>query len=173
MILALALALLTTPQPQRTFTLPDVTVFTQEGAAVRFPDLAKNRIAVMNFVFTSCTTICPTMGATFARVQSLLGDRAGDVALISVSIDPANDTPERLAAWSKRLGAKPGWTLVTGSKSDIDRILKAVGLYTADPTAHAPVVLVGDAARGRWQRVDGLATPSAIIAAIDRIRGAQ
>ena len=99
----------------------------------------------------------------------LLGPRASNVSLISVSIDPANDTPERLAAWGRRFGAKPGWTLVTGRKPDVDAILKSVGLFTADPAAHSPVVLIGNDAAGQWVRVDGLASPAAIVEAIDRM----
>lgn len=159
------------PAAQRTYTIPDLAVQTQSGDSVHFyRDLVKGRVVVMNFVFTSCTTVCPTMGATFARVQQQLGDR--DVAMISVSIDPANDTPERLTAWSKKLGAKPGWTLVTGTKSDISAILKSLGLFTADPAAHSPVVMVVNDPENRWERIDGLAAPSAIVAAIDRIGAA-
>jgi protein SCO1/2 len=123
----------------------------------------------MNFVFTSCTTICPTMGATFARVQKMLATRGSNAALISVSIDPATDTPARLTAWSQRLGARPGWTLVTGNRTDIDQLLKALGLFAADPAAHTPVVLVANEPEGRWERVDGLATPTAIVEAITRM----
>jgi protein SCO1/2 len=152
--------------------MPDIEVQTQSGASVRFHrDLVRGRVVAINFIFTSCTTVCPTMGATFARVQKLLAERNRDVALISVSIDPVNDTPQRLAAWSKRLGARDGWTLVTGNKTDLDQLLKTLGLFTADPAAHSPVVLVGDDAKGRWERVDGLATPGAIVAAIERIAG--
>ena len=158
------------PAQSRTYTIADSPVQTQAGNTVNFySDLVKGRVVAMNFIFTSCTTICPTMGATFARVQTLLGARAGSVSLISVSIDPANDTPERLAAWSRRLGARPGWTLVTGRKPDVDAILKSVGLFTADPAAHSPVVLVGNDATGQWVRVDGLATPAAILEAVDRM----
>jgi protein SCO1/2 len=157
------------PATARTYTIADLPVVTQDGASVHFyRDLVQGRVVVMNFVFTSCTTICPTMGATFARVQTLLGSRK-DVALISVSIDPENDTPERLAAWGRRLGAGPGWTLVTGSPSDISEILKSLGTFTSEPAAHTPVVLIGDDRAGRWERVDGLASPKAIVAAVDRV----
>ncbi len=156
------------PAQPRAYTFPDVTVETQTGQSVHFyRDLVKGRMVVMNFVFTNCTTVCPTMGLTFARLQSLLGKR--EVALVSVSIDPSNDTPARLAAWSKKLGAKPGWTLVTGNKTDISTLLKSLGLFSANPTTHAPVVLIGDDAHGRWERIDGLAPAGNIIAAIDRI----
>jgi protein SCO1/2 len=160
------------PAASRTYNIPDVPMRTATGEQVHFyTDLVKGRVVVMNFIFTSCTTICPTMGATFARVQRLLGTR--NVAMISVSIDPTVDTPERLAVWSKRLGAKPGWTLVTGEKTDVDRLLKSLGLFNADPAAHSPVVLVGDEKMGRWERIDGLAAPTSIVAVIDRMSGEE
>ena len=153
----------------RKYALPDLAVKTQSGQTVHFySDLVKDRVVAMNFVFTSCTTVCPTMGATFARVQKMLGDRK-DVALISVSVDPTNDTPERLAAWSQRLGAQPGWTLVTGNQPDIAAILKSAGAFSADAASHTPLVLVGNDAQGKWERVDGLATPKTIVEAIDRV----
>ena len=160
------------PATTRQYAIADLPVLTQDGTSIHFyRDLVKGRLVVMNFVFTSCTTICPTMGATFARVQALLGKRK-DVSLISVSIDPGNDTPERLAAWSHRLGGGPGWTLVTGRSPDISEILKSLGVYTYSPASHTPVVLVGDESAGRWERVDGLATPKAIVAALGRVSGA-
>ncbi len=173
LVLFLLLGTIAQAQPRpRTYTFPDVSVQTQNGQAVHFyRDLVKGRTVAVNFIFTSCTTVCPTMGVTFSQVQTLLGKR--DVALVSVSIDPGNDTPQRLAAWSRRFGAKPGWTLVTGNKSDIDALLKSLGLFSANPAAHSPVVLVGDDAHGRWERIDGLAPAKAIVAAIDRISGKE
>lgn len=156
----------------RAFTVPDLEVQTQNGESRHFyRDLVQGRVVAMNFVFTSCTTVCPTMGATFARVQKMLAERGSNAALVSVSIDPTVDTPERLATWSQRLGARPGWTLVTGNKPDIDAILKSLGLFTADPAAHTPVVIVANEKEGRWERVDGLATPTAIVEAIGRMEG--
>ena len=152
--------------------MPDVEVRTQSGDARHFySDLVQGRVVAINFIFTSCTTICPTMGATFARVQKLLAERGDGASLISVSIDPAVDTPERLAAWSHRFGARPGWTLVTGNKTDIEAILRSLGLFTADPAAHAPVVVVANEPAGRWERVDGLATPGAIVETNARMEG--
>jgi protein SCO1/2 len=107
------------------------------------------------------------MGATFSRVQRLLGDR--NVTLISVSVDPATDTPQRLDAWSKKLDARPGWTLVTGEKPEIDRLLKSLGVFTPSRETHTPTVLVGDARSGRWQRASGFATPATIVSLIDNV----
>jgi protein SCO1/2 len=152
--------------------IADIAVIDQTGASRRFySDLVKDRVVVMNFIFTTCTTICPTMGATFSRVQRLLGDR--NVTLISVSVDPATDTPQRLNAWSKKLDARPGWTLVTGDKPEIDRLLKSLGVFTPSRETHTPTVLVGNAATGRWQRASGFATPATIVSLIDTVNGSQ
>ncbi len=150
--------------PKREMRIANVPVVDQSGASKRFySELVKDRIVAINFVFTTCTTICPTLGATFAKVQSLLGDKGKDVSLISISIDPANDTPARLAAWSKQLGGKAGWTLVTGQPAEIDTLLKSVGAFSSDKNAHGPLLVIGDDRTGRWQRMNGFTTPAKIV----------
>jgi protein SCO1/2 len=142
--------------------IPDVPVRDQTGAERRFyTDLVAGKTVAMNFVFTTCTTICPPMGANFARLRKELGERAGrDLHLISVSVDPVTDTPERLAAWSRQFGAGPGWTLVTGERAEITRLLKALEVFNPDFTQHSPVVLIGNDAAGEWTRAHGLAPPA-------------
>lgn len=155
--------------------IDDAPVRTQDGAEARFySDLVKGRVAAINFVFTSCTTVCPLMGVRFAQLQERLGS-GSDVALVSVSIDPANDTPERLAAWSKRLGAKPGWTLVTGAKPDMDKLLQSLGASAADPAAHTPLVLIVDAREGRFsmQRLDGLTDAATLAKTLESVVAAR
>jgi protein SCO1/2 len=148
---------------------PDVPLVDQDGRAVHFySDLVRGKRVAINFVFTTCTTICPPMGANFQQLQTLLGARAGaDVRLLSVSIDPLTDTPERLKAWGARFHAGPGWTLVTGPKAEVDRLLKAMGVFTSDPSSHAPLLLLGDDATGRWTRAYGLAPPAKIVQLLD------
>jgi protein SCO1/2 len=124
----------------------------------------------MNFVFTTCTTICPPLGASFARLRKLLDDRGGrDVRLISVSVDPATDTPERLKAWAQKFGAGPGWTLVTGESAEITRLLKALGVYTSGIADHSPLVLLGNDGRHRWTRAYGLAPPATLAELIEEM----
>ncbi|MBV9493787.1 MAG: SCO family protein [Acidobacteria bacterium] len=146
--------------------LPDIRVTTQDGTDVAFAELLRGRTVAINFVFTSCTTVCPLMGSSFGQVQNLLKRDAQNVALISVSIDPEHDTPAKLAAWSQRYGVKPGWTLVTGRKPDIDRLLKSLGVFTPDRLQHAPTAIIGNEATGAWRRIDGLAAPSKVVAVI-------
>jgi protein SCO1/2 len=142
--------------------IADVAVQTHDGRTVRFySDLVKGRVTAINFIFTSCTTVCPLMGVRFAQLQPLLPK---DVSLVSVSIDPANDTPERLAAWSQRVGARPEWTLVTGARPDIDTLLRSLGTTIADPASHTPLVLIIDdrGATPLFRRLDGLTDPKTL-----------
>lgn len=142
--------------------IPDVPVIDQDGKPRQFyTDLVKGKVVAVNFVFTTCTTICPPMGANFAKLQKLLGDRSGrDVHLISVSVDPSTDTPERMKAWGQKFGAGPGWTLVTGDRAEITRLLKSLGVYTPSISDHSPLVLLGNDARHQWTRAYGLAAPA-------------
>jgi protein SCO1 len=162
-----------TPSPEaiQGLRIPDVSLTDQEGRPVRFySDLVKGRVVAINFIFTSCTTICPPLGANFAKLRQSLGERAGrEVQLISVSVDPANDTPQRLKAWAQKFGFGPGWTLVTGEKGEVDRLRKSLGSYTADATGHSSLLLVGNDAKNSWTRVYGLAPPAQIAEMLNRM----
>jgi protein SCO1/2 len=157
------------PRPAARMSIPDVALLDQDGRPLRFyTDLVRGKVVVVNFIFTTCTTICPPLGATFARLQKELGARAGrDVQLISISVDPATDTPERLKAWGEKFHAGPGWTLVTGAKPQVDELLRALGAATASPQEHSPTVLVGNDAAGQWRRAYGLARPSLLLQLIE------
>ena len=173
MILRLVRDTPTAPTPEKPATaklvIPDVEVLDQDGRKLRFySDLVKDRVVAINFIFTTCTTICPPLSATFARVQKDLGERAGrDVQMISISVDPVTDTPERLKAWAGKFHASPGWTFVTGPKAVIDELLRALGAATASPQDHSPTILIGNDARGEWTRTYGLAPPRQILELIN------
>lgn len=129
---------------------------------------------VVNFIFTTCTTICPLMGANFAKLEKQLGEHAGrDVTLLSISVDPVTDTPFRLRAWKQRFSTGPDWVLVTGDKTGIDRLLKSFGAYTPDKGDHAPLIVVGTPSSGEWTRVNALAPPDQTAALALRLAGVE
>ncbi len=148
--------------------IPDVPIYDQNGRRLSFyTDLVKGKTVAINFIFTTCTTICPPMTATFRRVQQQLGERAGrDVYLISVSVDPVTDVPERLHDFAARFNAGSGWTFVTGSKTEIDSLLQALGAAVADKNDHTPMILVGNDAAGHWTRAYGLSPPTTLVTLI-------
>lgn len=145
--------------------IPETTVYDQNGRKLNFyQDLVKGKTVAINFIFTTCTTICPPLTATFRRVQQTLGERVGrDVQLISISVDPATDVPERLKDFSAKFKAAPGWSFVTGNKQDIDALLRALGGYVADKNDHTPLILIGNDAASFWTRTYGLAPASQIV----------
>ncbi len=141
--------------------IPDVEVIDHEGRKHRFySDLIRGKTVVVNAVYTRCQSVCPLLGKTFRDLETALGDRLGrDVYLISISRDPENDTPEDLAAWRKKYGAKPGWIFVTGDKKSIDSVLTVL---TGDPAftgMHSGIAVLGNDATGVWVRDSGSATP--------------
>ena len=151
--------------------IPDIELLDQDGRKIHFyTDLVKGRTVAINFIFTTCTTICPPLGATFARVQKELGDKVGrDVRFISISVDPATDTPERLKAWGAKFHAGEGWTFVTGNKPQVDELLRALGASSARREDHSPTVLIGNDAQGNWTRTYGLTNTSQLVQIIDSI----
>jgi len=155
--------------------IPDVPVLTQDGKQVHFySDLVEGKVVAMNFIFTTCTTICPPLGANFSKLQQLLGDRVGnDIRLISVSVDPVTDTPQRMKAWGATFGAGPGWTLVTGNKGEVTKLLKALQVFTPDINDHSPVVLVGGGKKGTWTRAYGLAPPAELATMLEALETAD
>jgi protein SCO1/2 len=158
-----------TALPFKKIAIPDVAVTDQDGRKLNFhADLVKGKVVAINFIFTTCTTICPPLAATFAKVGSLGGDRFGkEFTLISISVDPVTDTPQRLKAWAAKFNAKPGWSLVTGTKGDIDTLLKALGGYSARPQDHTPMAVVINDDKGVWTRTYGLASATKLLAVID------
>ncbi len=139
-----------------------------------YRDLVKGKTVAINFIFTTCTTVCPPLSATFRRVQQELGARVGgEVNLISVSVDPTTDTPERLKSFAGKFKAGPGWTFVTGGKPEIDALLRALGAGVSDKNDHTPMILVGNDAAGSWTRTYGLAPPSTIVKVINEASAAK
>ena len=148
--------------------IPDTVVYDQDGKKLRFySDLIKGKTVAINFIFTTCTTICPPLTATFRKVQQEFGERVGrDVHLISISVDPTTDVPERLKAFSSKFNAGPGWTFVTGDKQEVDLLLKALGASVGDKNDHTPMVLVGNESAAYWTRTYGLAPVSTLVKVI-------
>lgn len=157
--------------PTKPMLIPDVEVLDQDGHALHFySDLVKGKTVAINFIFTSCTTICPPLAATFARVQKEMGEKVGkDVHFISISVDPLTDTPERLKAWGAKFKAGAGWTFVTGSKPEMDQLLNALGASVARREDHSPTVVVGNDLKGVWTRTYGLARISQMVGLIESV----
>lgn len=141
------------------YAIPEVNVVRTDGKTVALADeLNDGRPVVMNFIFTTCTTICPLSSSTFEKLQSKLGPDRSRVHMVSISIDPEEDTPERLASYAKSYKAGPGWSFYTGTVEAIIAAQKAFGVYRGDKMNHTPVTLMRAAPGKPWVRIDGFAT---------------
>ena len=152
---------------------PNVALWTQHSTSVRFyDDLIKGRVVMINFMFTTCTSICPRTTANLVKVEEILGERLGrNVWMISISVDPANDTPEVLRRYAAQYDTKPGWSLVTGKQSDIDQIRRKLGAYDndGDKTQHSGVLIYGNETTGQWAAMPALADPATIVRSVTRL----
>ena len=152
--------------------LRDRTLINQDGEEVRFvSDVIGDRIVVIDFVYTTCTTICPVLSALFAQLQDKLGDQLDeDVVMVSLSVDPVRDTPQRLRAYAAKHRAGDGWVWLTGAKPTVDDVLTGVGAYSANFEEHPPMVLVGDGRTGEWQRLFGFPNPDRIMKLVNELQ---
>lgn len=150
------------------FRVPEVPLLAQDGSRVSASDaIPEGRPVVLAFVYTSCTAVCPLTSAALARFQSERAAFAARVAMVSLSIDPEHDTPERLRAYAKRFDAGAQWIHYTGSTRASVRMQKAFEAYYGDKGNHRPAVYVRGAKAKRWTRLDGYPTPEEIQKALD------
>lgn len=150
----------------------DTELITQDGVPVNFQEYIKGKVVAINFIFTKCKTICPPMGANFAslvREMNCLDPDGAHSRLLSISIDPRNDTPERLKKWSENFGAPDNWTLLTGKKDAVDQLLKDLKVFTPLKEDHAPIILIGKEGGYEWLRTNGLAPVSKIKPALEAL----
>jgi protein SCO1/2 len=139
------------------YTLPDVVLINQDGKKVRLASLLNSdQPVIVDFIYGTCTTICPVLSAGFVNLQSKLGSASQNVRLISITIDPENDTPKIMKDYLKRFRAKPGWDFLTGSRADIDAVMRGFNAYIPDKMSHYPLNLIRSPKDGSWVRIFGI-----------------
>ena len=147
------------------YAIPAVKLTRDDGSEVALEhELDDGRPVVLNFIYTTCTTICPLTSQVFSMVQGRLGAEAAKVHLVSISIDPEQDTPARLREYASRFHAGPEWQHYTGTVMASATAQQAFGVYRGDKMSHLPVTLVRTAPGAAWVRLDGFATASDVLA---------
>lgn len=139
------------------YTVPDVTMINQDGHKVRLRQLVDvDRPVIIDFIYGTCTTICPVLSAGYVNLQNKLDARMPQPRLISITIDPENDTPKVMKEYLKRFRAKPGWDFLTGSRADITKVMIAFNAYIPDKMSHYPINLIRTGKDGSWVRLFGI-----------------
>ncbi len=146
------------------YHVPKIQLVRDNGRSVLLPkELDDGRPVVMNFIYTTCETTCPLSSATFTQFQARLGANRSRVHLVSISIDPEQDTPARLRAYARKFGAGPDWQHYTGTVSASIAVQQAFGAYRGDKMSHTPVTLLRSAPGKPWMRIDGFVTPDQLL----------
>jgi protein SCO1/2 len=156
------------------YAVPAVQLVREDGTAVRLDqEMDDGRPVVLAFIYTSCTTVCPLVSNTLADVQRRLGDQSSRVHLMSISIDPDQDTPARLREYAKTFHAGPAWQHYTGTIAASQTAQRAFDVYRGNKMDHAPSMLVRAAPGAAWVRIDGFATADQLIAELPALHASR
>jgi protein SCO1/2 len=149
----------------------DIQLVNQNGEKMRFySDLLQGKTVIINTFFATCQGSCLPITRNLEKVQEALGDRLGkDARIISISVDPTVDTPTELKAFSKKFHARPGWYFLTGSKENVEFILKKLGQYVEEKNDHYNIVIIGNERTGLWKKAFGLAKSEELIKVVDSV----
>jgi len=153
---------------------PNVVLRTHENRQVRFyDDLVKDKVVIINFMYTACEGVCPGITANLSKVQKLLVDRIGrDIFMYSITLKPKEDTPAVLNEYAAMLDAGPGWLFLTGDPADIELLRRKLGFVNPDPaldadaSQHIGNIRYGNERRQLWAACPGLAAASWIVESI-------
>lgn len=147
------------------YVVPDVILLNQDGREVQLKNyFDTDQPVILDFIYGTCTTICPVLSVSFSYFQKKLGKDLDKVKLISISIDPDNDTPELMKEHLQRYGAQPGWDAFTGKRDNIVQVLKAFDAYVANKMNHYPLTILRAPGEKKWVRIYGMLSASDLIA---------
>lgn len=151
------------PRLERHYSLPALRVQRADGVTLALKDaLFDGRPVVLSFMFSSCSTVCPITNQTLVAFESMLGADARKVNVVSISIDPDHDTVGRLARYAKDTGAKGSF--FTSDPATSEAVQRAFEAWRGDKMNHQPVFLLNTRADRKWLRLEGLVTPTQLVA---------
>ena len=155
-----------------TVEVPAVTLIDQDGDTVDFKAaLSSDRPVFVDFIFATCTTICPVLSAGYTSIQRKLGDDRERVHLISITIDPEHDGPAELTEYLERYRGQSGWDFLTGTRKDIDAVMRAFDAFVPDKMSHKPLIFIRSPKTNSWVRLYGFARSSDLMAELERAAG--
>jgi len=144
--------------------VPDVAMIRQDGQPLSsLLALDDGRPVILNFVFVSCSAICPMLSHVLSKVQTKLSKDQQSFHLVSISIDPENDTPTQLIEYAKKFGAGDSWDFYTGSRKDSLALQKTFDAFRGDKMSHQSVILMRAKPGKSWIRFDGFVSPDVVI----------
>lgn len=139
------------------YKIPDLSLVDQDGQRVSLQKLlATDKPVIVNFLYATCTTICPLLSMGYIDLQRELGDKSDEVLMISFTIDPEHDSPEVLAEYRKKFKGTSSWVLLTGSRIDIDAAMTSFDSFFSDKMDHQPLNFIKLPEKDQWLRLNGM-----------------
>lgn len=140
------------PEGKKREYYTDLKLISHEGRELRFySDLLKDKVVLIHFFYTNCKTVATLQSKVVSDLQQLLGDHLGrDVFLLSITVDPARDTVEKVKDYARTFAARKGWTILTGKKENVDWVNYKLGSYRQNPEQHPAFFLLGNLKTGHW-----------------------
>lgn len=148
--------------------LPDVTVITEDNRQAGLRSLVNGRAVAIQFIFTDCVTVCPLLGSLFRSVEKRL-DNNSPVLLLSVSVNPDRDTPERLKEWLSGYRQGERWHAVRTSKEGLRTLLIALGQKSGPPAGHSSQVFFIKSNGEVFGRTTGLPDSAGVAGILGRL----
>ncbi|RDH85846.1 MAG: hypothetical protein DIZ78_09670 [endosymbiont of Escarpia spicata] len=149
---------------EHNYRMPERELVSMDGQSTSLvTELEGDKPVMLNFIFTTCTTICPVLSATFSQVRESLGSESRNVTMVSISIDPEYDTPEKLNEYPRLYGADDQWRFLTGQVEDIIAIEKAFDAYRGTKMSHEPLTFLRADGDSPWVRIEGIASADDIV----------
>lgn len=143
----------------------DRELLTQDGKKVRFySDVLKGRVVVLSTMYTSCEEACPLITDQLKKISDHLGPQFGkDIYFVAITNDSARDNPQALKKYAaKHKTEGPGWTYLTGKKSDVDFILKKLGAWSEHIESHTTQLIVWNFNTDRGRKMAANMPPEAV-----------
>jgi len=154
------------------YDLPNLTLIDKTSREVDFLQVIDYGGPVMlQFIFATCSSICPVLSASFASAQPVLDTLKAPYRLISISIDPEQDTPQKLDAYANRFKAGNNWYFFTGNRKDIDSLLKAFNAAYpgSNKMYHKPLTFMRSQVNAPWIRIERLLSKNDIVTAYKKL----
>lgn len=151
--------------------IPDVEVFDHRGKRLHlYSDLIKDKVVLLSFFYTTCTYVCAMQGASLAKVQKQLEPLGKNVFLISISMDPRRDTPDKLKQWGRTFHAGSRWSIVSSDTPEMSQMIKEfTGENIGPKDLHSSTVFLGNDRTGEWLATDGLFGPKALVSFLKKL----
>jgi len=161
-------------QSTQNYTIPDLILQDKKGENTSTADLFDDdRTILVNFIFTTCNTICPVMSGTFSQLDKQLDKIDKKVELISITIDPEFDTPKVLKHYAEKFKGSNKWKFYTGARDDIVKLQTAFNAYRGSKMNHVPITLIKKQHSKEWVRIDGFASADILLQKINQLNTAK